>query len=289
MPCVGFKPMLISRFGNKGVRRSIPWADLVVQTGYLKKISTGILEHAESNRLRRLVSSEFGRKLTSVHASQILFEDNHLLVLNKPADWIVQGASTDQRSLLESARMYVKKKYNKPGNVYLGVVSRLDAPVTGAVPFARTSKSAARLNEQFRQNSVQKEYLAIVSGTPSAIEGRLVHNLLRRTRETVTRVCSEDHPEGQQAILEYRVTGCNRFGSWLTIRLITGRKHQIRCQLASIGCPILGDRIYGSQDGFPQGIALHCHRLEFDHPTTKDRVKIQADTPIYWPSQHTGC
>ena len=108
-----------------------------------------------------------------MHASQILYEDNHLLVLNKPADWIVQGASTDDRSLLESARLYLKHKYHKPGNVYLGVVSRLDAPVTGAVPFARTSKCAARLSEQFREHRVDKEYWAIVSGCPTAIEARL--------------------------------------------------------------------------------------------------------------------
>jgi len=219
-----------------------------------------------------------------VHASQILFEDNHLLVLNKPADWIVQGASTDQRSLLESARIYIKSKYQKPGNVYLGVVSRLDAPVTGAVPFARTSKCAARLSEQFREHTVDKEYVAIVSGSPTAIEGRLVQQLLRRSKDTVTRVCSDEHPEGQQSILEYRVTACTRNRSYLTIRLITGRKHQIRCQLAAIGCPILGDSLYGSQEAFPQGIALHCQRLEFDHPTTKERIKVFANLPIYWPT-----
>jgi len=219
-----------------------------------------------------------------VHASQILFEDNHLLVLNKPADWIVQGASTDQRSLLESARLYIKNKYEKPGNVYLGVVSRLDAPVTGAVPFARTSKCAARLSEQFRSQSVSKEYWAIVSGAPQAIEGRVEQTLLRRPSETVTKVCASDHPEGQLAVLEYRVINCMKSQSFLSIRLITGRKHQIRCQLSAIGCPILGDRLYGSKEGFPQGIALHCQRLEFEHPTTKSRLKVLADPPIYWPA-----
>jgi len=219
-----------------------------------------------------------------VHVSQILFEDNHLLVLNKPADWIVQGASTDQRSLLESARLYIKNKYEKPGNVYLGVVSRLDAPVTGAVPFARTSKCAARLSDQFRSQSVSKEYWAIVSGVPQAIEGRIEQTLLRRPSETVTKVCASDHPEGQLAVLEYRVINCMKSQSFLSIRLITGRKHQIRCQLSAIGCPILGDRLYGSKEGFPQGIALHCQRLEFEHPTTKARLKVLADPPIYWPA-----
>ncbi len=220
----------------------------------------------------------------SVHASQILFEDNHLLVLNKPADWIVQGASTDQRSLLESARLYIKNKYEKPGNVYLGVVSRLDAPVTGAVPLARTSKCASRLSEQLRSHTVTKVYWAIVSGAPKAIEGRLEQTLLRRPNDTITRVCPSGNTEGQLAILEYRVVSCTKSHSFLSIQLITGRKHQIRCQLASIGCPILGDRLYGSQESFAQGIALHCQHLEFDHPTTKDRMRIAAEPPIYWPA-----
>jgi 23S rRNA pseudouridine1911/1915/1917 synthase len=220
-----------------------------------------------------------------VHASQILYEDNHLLVINKPADWIVQGASPDQRSLLESARMYIKSKYHKPGNVYLGVVSRLDAPVTGAVPFARTSKCAARLAEQFRNQAVGKDYWAIVTGTPPATQGRIEQLLLRRPNDTVTRVCDQQHPEGQPAILEYRAIACLHGQSFLSIRLITGRKHQIRCQLAAIGCPILGDTLYGARESFPQGIALHCHRLEFDHPTLQDRVKIIAEVPIYWPSR----
>ncbi|MEI6526087.1 MAG: RluA family pseudouridine synthase [Planctomycetota bacterium] len=219
-----------------------------------------------------------------MHPSQILHEDNHLLVVNKPADWVVQGASTDQRSLLESARLYIKSKYQKPGNVYLGVVSRLDAPVTGAVPFARTSKCAARLSEQFRDHTVDKEYWALVTGCPSAIEGRLEQWLVRRPEDTVTRVVAPDHPDGQSAILEYRVVACAKGQSFLKLRLITGRKHQIRCQLAAMDCPILGDQLYGSRDRFPQGIALHCHRLEFVHPTTKERMTILADPPIYWPT-----
>jgi 23S rRNA pseudouridine1911/1915/1917 synthase len=219
-----------------------------------------------------------------VHGSQILFEDNHLLVINKPADWIVQGASPDQRSLLESARMYLKQKYHKPGNVYLGVVSRLDGPVTGAVPFARTSKCAARLSEQFRENVVTKEYWAIVEGAPSPIAGLLEHHLMRRPHETRTRVVDSCEPGSQTAKLTYRILACSGSHSLLSLNLITGRKHQIRCQLAAIGCPILGDRSYGSKESFPQGIALHCRQLEFEHPTTKQTVEIQADVPLYWPS-----
>ena len=159
-----------------------------------------------------------------MHGSQILFEDNHLLVINKPADWIVQGASPDQRSLLESARMYLKQKYHKPGNVYLGVVSRLDGPVTGAVPFARTSKCAARLSEQFRENVVTKEYWAIVEGTPSPIAGLLEHHLMRRPHETRTRVVDSCEPGSQTAKLTYRILACSGSHSLLSLNLITGRK-----------------------------------------------------------------
>ena len=219
-----------------------------------------------------------------MHPSQILYEDNHLLVLNKPADWIVQGASTDQRSLLESARDYLKKKYLKPGNVFLGVVSRIDGPVTGVVPFARTSKAAARLSEQFREHTVTKEYWAIVCGRPISTSGRLEHRLVRGPEETVTRVVSSEHPQAQTAILEYRMLACHQQLSLLEIQLITGRKHQIRSQLAAIGCPIVGDRLYGSEERFPQGIGLHCHRMLLDHPTQKNRLTFTADPPIYWPS-----
>lgn len=216
--------------------------------------------------------------------SQILFEDNHLLVINKPADWIVQGASTDQRSLLESARMYLKHKYHKPGNVFLGVVSRLDGPVTGAVPFARTSKCAARLSEQFRLNKVSKEYWAIVEGCPLKLTDTLEHYLVRRPEETRTRVSDVHTPSAQLAKLVYRVIASVNGHSLLSLDLITGRKHQIRCQLAAIGHPILGDRVYGASEEFPQGIALHCRRLAFEHPTTKESIRIDAALPIYWPS-----
>jgi 23S rRNA pseudouridine1911/1915/1917 synthase len=218
-----------------------------------------------------------------LHPSQILYEDNHLLIVNKPAEWIVQGASTDQRSLLESSRMYIKQKYDKPGNVYLGVVSRLDGPVTGAVPFARTSKAAARLSEQFREHTPTKVYWAIVEGTPSPIAGSLEHYLSRHPEENVTRVSTQNDRHAAHAILEYRTLAVHQGLSLLEVRLITGRKHQIRCQLAAIGCPIVGDHLYGSGTPFPQGIGLHCHQLIVEHPTLKTPVSVVADTPIYWP------
>ncbi|MEI8211650.1 MAG: RNA pseudouridine synthase [Planctomycetota bacterium] len=219
-----------------------------------------------------------------MHPSQILYEDNHLLIVNKPADWIVQGASTDQRSLLESSKIYIKSKYHKPGNVYLGVVSRLDAPVTGAVPFARTSKAAARLSQQFRDRTPTKLYWAITEGIPNPIEGRLEHWLVRNDNDHVTRVTQQESTPAHRSIMEYRVLRGHHGQAWLEIRLITGRKHQIRCQLSAIDCPILGDALYGAVDPFAQGIALHCRQLMIQHPTLNSTVSVVADLPIYWPS-----
>lgn len=219
-----------------------------------------------------------------MHPSQILFEDNHLLIVNKPAGWIVQGATPDQRSLLESSRLYIKQKYHKPGNVYLGVVSRLDGPVTGAVPFARTSKAAARLSEQLREHTTTKIYWAIVDGVPSPVAGTLEHWLVRRAFETVTRVATNESPDAVRALLEYRVLVANHGQSLLEVRLITGRKHQIRAQLSAIGSPIAGDKAYGSSISFPQGIGLHCRRLGLEHPTLRTPITALAETPIHWPT-----
>ncbi len=218
-----------------------------------------------------------------MHPSQILYEDNHLLILDKPADWIVQGASPDQRSLLESARLYIGQKYHKPGKVYLGVVSRLDAPVTGVVPFARTSKAAARLNAQFRDRTTTKRYWAIVDALPNPIAGRLEHALVRPAEAIKTRVAVGEHPDAQSAVLEYRTLKSHAGSGLLEIKLITGRKHQIRSQLEAIGCPIAGDRLYGSKSEFPQGIALHCRQLVLDHPTQHIPIDVTADIPIHWP------
>lgn len=180
--------------------------------------------------------------------------------------------------------MYLKQKYHKPGNVFLGVVSRLDGPVTGAVPFARTSKCAARLSEQFRLNTVCKEYWAVVEGSLLKLSDTLEHYLVRRPEETRTRVATAKQPTAQLAKLVYRVLASQGGQSLLSLNLITGRKHQIRCQLAAIGHPILGDRAYGANEVFPQGIALHCRRLAFEHPTTREAIRVEASLPIYWPN-----
>jgi 23S rRNA pseudouridine1911/1915/1917 synthase len=220
----------------------------------------------------------------TLHPSQILYEDNHLLIVDKPADWIVQGAQPDQRSILESARLYIKAKYQKPGAVYLGVVSRLDAPVTGVVPFARTSKAAARLSEQFRSRTPRKTYVALVDGTPSIDAGTLEHDLVRDPDARVTRLARAGGQNAQPACLRYRRLGSRDGKSLLEVELITGRKHQIRCQLAAMGWPIVGDRLYGARDGFPQGIALHCRELELEHPITKKKLHVTAPLPTYWPA-----
>ncbi len=219
-----------------------------------------------------------------LHPSQILYEDNHLLVVDKPANWIVQGAQPDQQSLLESARLYIKNKYHKPGTVYLGVVSRLDAPVTGVVPFARTSKSAARLSEQFRDRTPSKVYLAIVEGTPKSQSGKLEHSLVRKPEATKTRLALDTDQDALKSILNYRTLCNHEQKSLLEIVLVTGRKHQIRCQLAAMGWPIVGDKLYGAREPFPHGIALHCGRLCLEHPTTKKSIDVSAPLPPYWPA-----
>ena len=191
---------------------------------------------------------------------QILFEDNHLLVLNKPANWVVQGALPGQKSLFDWSAVYLQEKYNKPGKAFIGVVSRLDAPVTGVMPFARTSKAASRLSEQFREHTTRKTYWAIVGNRPTESAARLEHNLVRREEDFKTRISPAVTSESKLSILEYKCVGQNRLGYELEINLISGRKHQIRAQLEAIGCSILGDSKYGSKERFAEGIALHCRR-----------------------------
>lgn len=213
---------------------------------------------------------------------EIIFEDNHLLVVNKPAGWIVQGAGPGQKNLLVWAADYLREKYHKPGNVFIGVVSRLDAPVSGVMPLARTSKSASRLSEQFRNQTPDKTYFAIVEECPPKHEDRIEHNLVRPAESTVTRVGHDSDPNGKKSILEYRVVGENPLGYEVEIKLITGRKHQIRCQMQAIGCPIVGDSKYGAKKSFRDGIALHCRRLCLEHPTLKTECTFEAKLPDHW-------
>ncbi len=190
----------------------------------------------------------------------VLYEDNHLLVVNKPAMLPTMGVGDNVPSLLSIAKQYVRRKYNKPGNVYLGVVSRLDAPVTGVVLLARTSKAAGRLSEQFRQREVEKLYWAIVEGQVELNEERLVDFLRKDERHRKMHVANPSTPDAQRAELTYRVLKRDVDQSLLEVRLLTGRKHQIRLQLSHAGMPIVGDRKYGSARRFASGIALHSRK-----------------------------
>jgi 23S rRNA pseudouridine1911/1915/1917 synthase len=215
----------------------------------------------------------------------VLYEDNHLLVLDKPAMVSTMGAEEGEDSLFVRAKAYLREKYAKPGNVYLGVVSRLDKPVTGAVVFARTSKAASRLSESFRSHLVVKHYLAIVPAGWVPVVGRLDDWVQRN--ETLERMvrCSPNAPEGQQASLSFRIVGGTGGETILAIRLHTGRRHQIRLQLSSRGFPILGDTKYGSQRKFPRGIALHSAELLFPHPTQDRLIHIPCRLPPSWGSR----
>lgn len=211
----------------------------------------------------------------------VLYEDNHLLAPVKPVGLATMGLPEGEDTLLEQARDYIKRKYAKPGNVYLGVVSRLDVPVSGVVLFARTSKAAERINEQFRNRSVEKEYLALVEGFTPA-EAHCVDFLVEDARHRKMWVSRTEVPGAKEARLSYRRLA--RFGenSLLAVSLETGRKHQIRLQLAHAGHPILGDRKYGARTVLPHGITLHARRLAFKHPVREERIELVAPLPEFW-------
>lgn len=215
-------------------------------------------------------------------ALHVLFEDNHCLAVEKPAGLLTMGDSSGQPTLVDAAREYLKRKYNKPGNVFVGVVHRLDRPVSGVVLFARTSKGASRLSEQFRVRSVEKVYQAIVEGNVSPIEGVLQDRLVKdRSRNVVTVVDDEDD-DGQDCVLAYRRLKKVGRLTLVEIRPQTGRSHQIRVQLSNHGWPIAGDKKYGSRihlDGF---IGLHASSLTFQHPTSKETMTVSAEPPQTW-------
>jgi 23S rRNA pseudouridine1911/1915/1917 synthase len=221
---------------------------------------------------------------------KILFEDNHLLVIDKPPLLATMGAREGDDSLLEQARDYIRQKYNKPGNVYLGVVSRLDAFVTGVIVFARTSKAASRLSEQFRSRSVEKKYWAIVPDALPHLTGRLEDRLVKnesRHRMVVVKKNAAAVPGEKTARLEYKTIGrftpTNATAQRLVeIELETGRKHQIRVQFEHAGCPIIGDQKYGSEVPFKRGIALHSRKLVIEHPTKKSIQSFQSEPPSWW-------
>jgi len=207
----------------------------------------------------------------------ILHEDNHVIALIKPPGLATMGLPDGQETLFTQTKAYIKKKYAKPGEVYLGVVSRLDVPVSGVVLFARTSKAAARLNEQFREHTVEKIYAALVEGAITPPEAECVDHLCEDRRHC--KIVRTQSAEGKESRLRYRKLRQVGQCSLIEIQLETGRKHQIRVQLASRGFPILGDTKYGAKIPFPDGIALHAWKLIFSHPTTKERIELTAPLP----------
>jgi 23S rRNA pseudouridine1911/1915/1917 synthase len=216
---------------------------------------------------------------------QVLYEDNHLLALNKPAGVLVQGDRSGDATLLDAARGYLKQKYAKPGNVYLGLVHRLDRPVSGVVLLARTSKAAGRLTRQFRAGTVTKIYLAIVADAPNEPEAELVMYLGRQADSRGrTAARHQPFPGARESRLRYRVVGRSGSLILLEVQPLTGRRHQIRVQLAVIGCPILGDVKYGSQERRKdRSISLHARRLIIEHPVSGASLALTAPPPPGWP------
>lgn len=223
---------------------------------------------------------------------KILFEDNHLLVIDKPALLPTMGVREGDDSLVVRAKDYLRIKYQKPGNVYLGVVSRLDSHVTGVIVLARTSKAASRLSEQFRNRSSEKIYLAIIPDRNEFAErGQLINRIVKNEAQhrmvclpsTATR-----QPNEQSATLKYQTLGRNQGQRLIEIELVTGRKHQIRVQLSAAGVPILGDRKYDSDTHFPTGIALHSQRLTIEHPTIQSLQTFQSAPPSFWRLSRFG-
>jgi 23S rRNA pseudouridine1911/1915/1917 synthase len=207
----------------------------------------------------------------------ILFEDNHLIAVNKRPSDIVQGDKTGDEPLPERIKTFLKKKYNKPGNVFCGVIHRLDRPTSGVVLFAKTSKGLERMNRQFSQHLTQKTYWALVEGIPETEEGRLVHYLLKNQEKNKSFCVAKERPGAKEARLNYKVLKqFDRF-TWVEISLETGRHHQIRAQFASIGCPVKGDVKYGAKrSNADQSICLHAHSLSFLHPVTGEKVTLKA-------------
>jgi 23S rRNA pseudouridine1911/1915/1917 synthase len=215
---------------------------------------------------------------------KVLYEDNHVIIVSKSAGEIVQGDKTGDTPLSETVKAYIKEKYQKPGAVYLGVVHRLDRPVSGVVLFARTSKALARLNEMFRTGAVQKTYWALVQNLPSQPEATLTHYLVRNEQKNKSFAYATERPGAKKAVLDYRVIGHTDRYHLLEVHLHTGRHHQIRCQLAAIGCPIRGDLKYGAPRSNPDGsISLHARSIQFEHPVSHVTVHVEAPPPTEGP------
>lgn len=219
----------------------------------------------------------------------IIFEDNHLLALNKPAGWLVQGDRSGDPTLTDWGKAYLKEKYAKPGAVFLHPVHRIDRPVSGAVLFARTDKALGRLTILFRDRRVLKTYLALVVFPPRAPAGELRHFLLKDEQRNFVEVFSRPSGQAKEAVLHYEYLGLAGAFHLLRVRPYTGRSHQIRAQLSAIGCPILGDLKYGAPEALPDAsIGLHSRAIGLEHPVRREHVHIEAPLPALAVWQPVG-
>lgn len=210
----------------------------------------------------------------------VLYEDNHIIIINKAAGEIVQGDKTGDKSLCDTMKQYIKEKYAKPGNVFIGLPHRLDRPVSGVVVFAKTSKALERLNGMFRDGNVKKIYWAITKGKPLKAEGEISSWILRNEKMNKSFSYPKEVKGSKHALLSYTLKAASQNYNLIEVELKTGRHHQIRCQLASIGCPIKGDLKYGAQRSNPDGsISLHARYIEFIHPVSKQLIQITAPVP----------
>lgn len=211
---------------------------------------------------------------------KVVYEDNHIIIVDKCSGEIVQGDKTGDKPLSETVKEYIKEKYNKPGNVFLGVVHRLDRPVSGLVVFAKTSKALSRLNDMFRTGDVHKTYWAVVKCRDIAPEGTLTDWLTRNERQNKSYAHEREVPGAKKAVLKYKVRAVADNYMLIEVMLLTGRHHQIRCQLSHMGCPIKGDLKYGAPRSNPDGsISLLSRRVEFVHPVSKETIVAYADVP----------
>ena len=207
---------------------------------------------------------------------EVIYEDNHIIIVSKTTGEIVQGDKTGDKPLSETVKQYIKEAYAKPGDVFLGVVHRLDRPVFGLVLFARTSKALARMNTMFANGEVHKTYWAVVKDAPEQPEGTLTHWLVRNEKQNKSYAYDREVPHSKRAELDYKVIAHSVNFHLLEVNLKTGRHHQIRCQLAKMGCPVKGDLKYGDKRSNPDGgISLEAHAIEFVHPVSKKLIKIE--------------
>lgn len=210
----------------------------------------------------------------------VLYEDNHLIIVNKAPGEIVQGDKTGDKPLSDIVKEYLKEKYNKPGNVFCGVTHRLDRPTSGAVIFAKTSKALSRLNEMFKNGQIDKTYWAIVKKMPPTAEGTLTHYLIKNEKTNKSTAFDVEKPNTKRAVMHYRLIGQSQNYFLIEVELETGRHHQIRCQLAKIGSPIRGDLKYGAERSNPDGsISLHARKISFIHPVSKEKIEVEAPLP----------